>query len=240
MLPTKLLQSPITDTTIEIRFSSDYPADAVFGIIYKNIQRDFSKPKKMPILELPDEVRSNDPSLLFQPYYRLLNNDYILQIGPRMVSLSPKTYPGWTTFHHYTTDIFENILSAQVAVKIERIGLRFINSFTNQNILSDLNISLQILGKPHNDSATYIRTIIEEERFASTLQIASNANFTKENKSVKGSIIDIDTYLTSLVDANIEAIKEPINDAHSIAKNLFFGLLSDQLLQKLEPVYDQS
>ena len=69
------------------------------------------------------------------------------------------------------------------------------------------------------------------------LQIVNNAKVTVKNAEKSGSIIDIDTYFQQdqgLDPSNIETLLE---DGHLEEKTLFFKLLKDAFLQRLNPEY---
>jgi uncharacterized protein (TIGR04255 family) len=65
----------------------------------------------------------------------------------------------------------------------------------------------------------------------------NNAKVTVKNAEKSGSIIDIDTYFQQdqgLDPSNIETLLE---DGHLEEKTLFFKLLKDAFLQRLNPEY---
>jgi uncharacterized protein (TIGR04255 family) len=86
--PTKISPCPIIESIVEIRFKTKLIPDAVFGVLYNAFKEDYPGLIKLPILQLPAPVRDSDPNLIFQPHYRLSCKDFLLQIGPRVISLS--------------------------------------------------------------------------------------------------------------------------------------------------------
>ena len=89
-LPKLIDPCPIIEAIIEIRFESKLISDAIFGVIYNSVKETFPKTENLPILQIPENIRINDPNLKYNPYYSLLNNNFILQIGPKVVSLINK------------------------------------------------------------------------------------------------------------------------------------------------------
>lgn len=62
--PKKISPCPIVEASVEIRFTSEVLPDAIFGIIYQAFKDEFSsKPEKLPILQLPEQIRSMDRNL---------------------------------------------------------------------------------------------------------------------------------------------------------------------------------
>ena len=68
VLPKKINPCPILESIIELRFSTSFPHDAIFGIIYKEFKDLYPKVEPLPILQLPEIVRREDKNLLYKPY----------------------------------------------------------------------------------------------------------------------------------------------------------------------------
>lgn len=233
-LPKTIDPCPIVDALVEIRFTSSINANAVFGVIYNVMQKEFPKVETLPILQLPDSVRVSDPNLKYKPYYKISNNDFVLQIGPDVLSISSyPVYLGWDRFSQTIIDILSNIEKTQVIGKVQRIGIRYINFFQN-NIFQ--NIDLQVLIGNHAIpyKNTVVKTEIEQGDFNSTLQIANNVTISGK----KGSLIDIDTFIVKDLDSFFVKKVEIINKGHSKEKELFFNLLTKEFLASLNPKYE--
>ncbi|MBS3769951.1 MAG: TIGR04255 family protein [Bacteroidales bacterium] len=232
-LPKKINPCPILDALIEIRFSTNINRDAVFGLIYNALHSDFEKVDKLPIMQLPDQVRDSDPSLKFKPHYRLSNENIVVQVGPDVITISsyPK-YTGWNSFSSKIYDILEKVQNIGIIDSIIRIGIRYINFF-EQNIFDDINLKVTLSENTIDYKNTVIRTEISQDNYKSTLQIANNANH--NNKS--GSVIDIDTFMDNNIDDFFHRKKEIIDNGHEKEKELFFSLLKEEFLNTLNPEY---
>jgi len=57
-IPKKIDPCPIVEAIVEIRFDSNLPGDAIFGVIYNQFKEDYPKFTKLPILQLPEAIRS--------------------------------------------------------------------------------------------------------------------------------------------------------------------------------------
>ena len=78
-LPIKINPCPIVDCVVELRFKISIEPAAVFGIVYNAFKSDYPTVEKMPVLNLPEEIRLNDPNLIYQPWYRLRNGGFLLR-----------------------------------------------------------------------------------------------------------------------------------------------------------------
>ncbi|URW79088.1 TIGR04255 family protein [Xiashengella succiniciproducens] len=232
-LPKNINPCPIVDALLEVRFTSKINANAVFGLIYSVLQKEFQKVETLPILQLPDVVRASDPNLKYKPYYKISNENFVIQIGPDVISISsfPK-YLGWELFSKIIFDALTKIESVGIINVIERIGIRYINFFET-NIFEKVNLKVCIGADDILYKNTIVRTEIEQGEFSSTLQVANNAIINGK----LGSIIDIDTFVTKNLDVFFSRKTELINAGHLKEKELFYSLLKPEFLNTLNPTY---
>ena len=234
-LPKKISPCPILESIVEIRFDSHFPSDAIFGIIYNEFKTDYPNVQELPILQLPEIVRKQDPILKYKPYYKLSSDDkFLFQVGARttsLINLSP--YSGWGVFSGKIKDLVQRIKKLEIVSAYSRVGIRYRNGF-DCNILEKINLSLNMTGKSFTDLDSSIRLEVPTGKFISTLQIANNAQVTKAGAVVKGSVIDIDTYIENPVNDIIDLIES----GHSEEKKLFYTLLKKEFIeQELNPEY---
>jgi len=239
-LPKKIEKCPIIEAVVEIRFSSDLPSDAVFGVIYKAFQSDFpTKPLSLPILQIPETIRSQDPNLIFKPHHQLVKDNIVFQIGPRVMSLANKLdYMGWTKFSKVIKSYFERIISLGIITNIERFGLRYINFFSTNDIFDKIKLKVTNNEKPFINKNLFLKSVIESGGFTNTLQISDNASCKKNDKTEEGSVIDIDTYCDSPKAKKSEDLFDLVEKAHFEEKSLFFELLTEKFIASLTPIYE--
>ncbi|MDD3860741.1 MAG: TIGR04255 family protein [Bacteroidales bacterium] len=235
-LPKKINPCPILEGVVEFRFESSFPYDAIFGIIYNEFKSDFSNLEELPILQLPEAVRRQDPALQYKPYYKLSSEDkkFLFQIGARVFSLiNLNPYDGWTIFSLKLKNLIKRIEKMSVVDMYTRVGIRYINGF-DFNILEEINLSISFLKTKITDFDSVIRMEVPTGDFVSTLQVFNNAQIKKAEGTVKGSIIDIDTYIKNPKKEIIEIVEQ----GHDEEKRLFFNLLKEDFInKKLNPEY---
>ena len=237
-IPIKIDPCPIIEAVVDFRFDSEMPADAIFGIIYKSFREEFhDKVEKLPILQIPEAIRSQDPNFRFQPYYRFQNENYLLQIGPRVINfINQESYLGWDTFYTRIKDALLKVQGLELVAKFNRLGIRYINMFSF-DIYDRINLEILMSGARLRANQTTVRTIIQAGNFTTNLQIVNNAQIATTNALKTGSVIDIDTYIEH---DNLPIFPNPdkiIGDAHNEEKRLFFDLLKDDLIAEMNPVY---
>lgn len=234
-LPKKISPCPILESIVELRFDSPFPSDAIFGIIYNEFKTDYPNVQELPILQLPEIVRKQDPILKYKPSYKLSSDDnFLFQVGARTISLiSLSPYSGWEVFSEKIKDLVQRIKKLEIVSAYSRAGIRYINGF-DCNILEKINLSLNMTEKSFTDLDSSIRLEVPTGKFISTLQIANNAQVTKTGAVAKGSVIDIDTYIENPTNDIIDLIES----GHSEEKKLFYTLLKKEFVeQELNPEY---
>ena len=237
-IPIKIDPCPIIEAVVDFRFDSEMPADAIFGIIYKSFRDEFhDKVEKLPILQIPEAIRSQDPNFRFQPYYRFQKENYLLQIGPGVINfINQENYLGWNAFYPRIKASLLKIQGLELVTKFNRLGVRYINLFPF-DIYDRINFEVSMRGARLQANKTTIRTVIQTGKFTTNLQVANNAQIATRKALKAGSIIDIDTYIEH---DNLPIFSKPdeiIGDAHNEEKRLFFDLLKDDLIAEMNPVY---
>lgn len=233
-LPKNISPCPIAEAIFEIRFKPQIPEDAVFGVIYSNLNEKYAKVESLPILDLPEKIRKNDQRLKYKPYHKLDFKNYILQIGPKVLSLAvKKDYPGWDSFYDEIKWILERVKRSKIIDKIERHSLRYINIFED-DIFKKIDLKVSLENQKFPTEETYFRTKLVDEEVLTILQIANDASYgTRKNLS----LIDLDVVSIKPKQDFIDKNKEILNSLHQKEKENFFRLLSDNFLKSLNPKY---
>lgn len=237
-LPKKISPCPIIEAAIEVRFSSAVLPDAIFGIIYQEFKDEFSgKAGKLPILQLPEPIRSIDPGLKYQPYYKLIDSNLIFQIGPRVASLSNiKEYMGWQTFSKKIKGTFLKLEKLKIIKSVERLGIRYINFFKG-DIFNNIDLTIVLNGKPLETLKTTLKAEMQEDNFINVLQIANKAQVKVQDGTMTGSVIDINTISKDVGGIFFEEMENLLEKGHNFEKKLFFSLLKKEFLNTLDPEF---
>ncbi len=237
--PIRVDNCPIIDSVVELRFSSNVHSNAVFGIVYNLLKEDYPNVDKLGILQLPEQYRESNDSLKYKPHYKINNGEYSIQIGPCVFAIgAPMPYAGWDGFSSTVFDLVNKLLDSEVTNKVERLGMRVINFFENEDIFSYINLNLEINNETPNLSNTVVRTQLQLNDCFNTLQIANSVSQKKEDAEVKGSIIDIDTFRKYDDDFDFKQVfKDEIKLIHETEKEMFFSLLNEEFLRTLNPIY---
>lgn len=238
-IPSKIDPCPLHEVIMEVRFDSSYDEGAVFGIIYNQIKGEFEKTINLPILEMPSSMRKNDPNLKYLPYYRILskaNDNILIQIGPKVFSvIITNEYPGWDSFFEKIEYGLKKLEDSGVASKITRLALRYVNFF-EENILLKSNLSIKLNNDQLNSYTSTMKFEIPDGDFMSLLTISNQAVKPEKDKVLKGSIIDIDTYIQNEWPDFFLQRKSILNNCHQIEKKLFASLMTEEYTKTLKKI----
>ena len=237
--PTKLQPIPIVSAVVELKFSSIVPSEAVFGMLYAKLSDTFPNITKLPILQMPLEIREKEPNLMYLPNYELYNDDNIIKIsiGPKVLAVifnkHENEYPGWTLYlQKEVQNIFKKAFETGIIGDIHRIGIRY-TDFFEDNIFEHINLSVkqETNNIAKNEKIQLTRQVCEG-LFIHQINISNNAGLKIFDEQIAtGSIIDIDTYIEhpSREDFHSNYVRI-IQDAHELNKEHFFKMLDEEYI----------
>lgn len=236
-LPRRLNPDPIIDSTVEIRFDPIVDKNAVFGIIYLALKDKFPVVEQLPVMQLPEAIREQDPLFSSKAHYRLVGDNYSVQVGSHVLSVHGHgEYRGWSNYSQIIFEIFEKIKEYKVIDEVTRLGVRYI-SFFDSNIFEGIKLNVALPGYSLPTYPATVRLEIPSGDFIRVLQVVNNATIIQNNVSKVGSIIDIDTVSVNGIYSFFNNMGELIERAHQLEKELFYGLLKEHFLTSLNPEY---
>ena len=238
-LPKNINPCPIIDANIEIRFSTDVEPDAVFGLIYREVRGDYADIEKLPILQIPEKIRNEDPNFQYKATHRLKNDIFTMQIGPRTIAVgagSGRDYPGWLVINEEIERRLQNMDKIDLKPVITRVGVRYIDFFED-DIFDNIKLKITANGTQVSNEQCLIRLEFVEGELLQALQIANHVEIQDDSKSRQGSAVDIDTYIEADLGQSFSKQSVWIEKGHALQKERFFGLLTDGFLKSLNPEY---
>lgn len=238
-LPIKITPCPIIESNIEIRFVPNCPPDVVIGIIYNLLSGiEPCHLRQRPIMQLPAEVRTNDPQLKYQPTHTIQASQFLVHAGPyvAIIQTPGEDYSGWKQFREVIDKILSLLLKNNLFKQVDFIGLKYLNFF--QFDIFD-QIKLSIDGLPKAGKATVFRTELEDDKFTNVLQISNGVHVKNARLDSDGSLIEIMTVVSMARHGlTLDNIMQHIDEAREGEKKLFFFLLKQTYLDTLKPEYE--
>lgn len=245
-LPKKLGKEPLIDVVFEIRFTCNPPAGGILpGFLFTRLNG-HKTIIELPTMQLPQQIRNDDPNLKFAPLHRLNWNDqYWINIGDHSVSMSVQyPYSGWENFKNAVNEIMNIMTDAHLINSIDRYAMKYINLFTatsprEQTYL--INFDVTLAGRKLEEDFQ-LRVEIPEKEFIHIVQVISSATaILHTGESRKGLIVDIDTISSEKeisFDELINELSDRLETIHLSNKKMFFDCLKPETIEALEPIYE--
>jgi len=240
-IPQKLSADCILEALIEVRFNVDEPSEIVVGrLLDCPLWTDYEK-RRTPFSDIPIQVRLSDAGLRYQPSYELVSpkNDYVAKIGSHAFSLHcRKPYPGWENFQPSIQHAIEYIMERFPDLRVERVGLRYINATTRDrhfvSSLSDLNVEFRAAGEVVHDefNINYKQSVSDNHIVVTRVAAPSFVSGPLPDEAT--SFVDIDVHtVRGLHNFNTEDLLGWIEIAHEEEKKQFFKILPEDVVNKL-------
>lgn len=232
----KISPCPIIESTIQINCTFTIDQDIVVGLIYSLLQnRQEGKVlqiEKLPILNLPEEIRKTDPNLRNKPCYKINYGEFYILIGLFGVALGVNPpYKGWKAFKEFSIDFLDLLVKGNIVIKgLSAITLKYLDFFSDVNIFEKINCEVLLNNKKITTIPTIFRTEIPINDFTEVLQITNGVHLRNQALKINndGSLIEISLFRRNV---SVENFSQVIEDAHFNQKESFFGLLSNEYLK---------
>lgn len=226
----------VVECIFDILFETDYVAESFFSIISK--VDNYDNIIKLPLSQLPEAIRKNDPNLKNQPLYEITsdkNKDYKVTLGDNVIGIAiVDNYTSWNhSFFPQIKTLFQEVLNSKKINKIKRMGLRYVNFLVDENIFETGKIKVIINEGETVDKKLFLRVESAIDSINYNKVITNNTAY--KGSSNLGSIIDIVTSneVTISDTDNIDYIFDLINKLHEVNENKFKEVISDEYITKL-------
>jgi uncharacterized protein (TIGR04255 family) len=246
-LPKKLKKEPLIDAIFGVQFSSSVPASSIIpGLLFSKIIEPNKKIERLPIADIPFQIRNADPVLRFQPLLKLHFGTFFVLIGDSSLSVaSVIPYIGWTAFKVKIIEVFQLLDEMKLIDTIDRYSMKYVNVVAGDNIaeqINKINVDIKVGNHELKTEAFNVRVEIPRDNFLQIVQIAATALVTLPNKQTyNGALIDIDTicnYKTDDISSLIVELPDRLQFIHDRCKTMFFECLKQETISGMEPLYD--
>jgi len=238
-LPIKISPCPIVEAILEIRFVTSESWRTLPGLLFAHIRERYPEQKDLPLAQMPEEIRRREPAFTYQPLVQFISRDFLIQFGPRLVSLvtKPNEYPGWAAVEKEMTWLLGQLQKIGFIAEGERLGVRYINFF-GFDIFEKLRLDVVTGGQRLAGAELTIATVLRQLPLTARLQVINSAILGTGDGARRGSVLDVDVWLRSLDFELFQNGLEKFREAHQFEKQIFFGLLKPEFLSILNPEYE--
>ncbi|MCA3440609.1 MAG: TIGR04255 family protein [Rhodobacter sp.] len=244
-LPEILEREPLVDALFEVRLRDTSPiADILPGILFQE-NGSTTKVSRLPVAELPPDMRASDPNLRYAPLVRVELEKYLVSVGDRSVLISCKLpYPKWKQFKAAILDIVARIAKLRVVGNVERYSLKYVNLIQAPTIaeqVSKINMSITLGDVKVSDDHANVQVHHKKDGIIHILSVVIGAQGNlADGQAVFGTIVDIDSIREfAPVDFAIfqQNLEPGLQDLRQANKKKFFACLTAEAIDEMGPVY---
>lgn len=242
MTTEKLLDPPIVETVLEVRFetASEMPEFTTVRLTEIELWKSGTR-TRLPTADIPSTMRSQQPALLQHlPVIEIRGVEGIgsVRVGPNVLSIHfVAPYAGWESIVPTMEPAVEDLFAILPGLRVTRLGLRYINVFTaarhHVKSVDDLTLSVAMKGAPLAP-INLLFTASEGPSHTVATRVVSR-DFLEGNVPADGTLlVDIDVSTPAeILDNSATSVKRWIYDAHTLENNAFRRLLPDPLFERL-------
>lgn len=203
------------------------------------------KQRRMPSADIPAAIRRIDPTLRHQPSIELASTDnaQIVRIGPQTLAyLRRAPYPGWEEgFGSSIAKAIRKLFAVVPKVSVTRLGLRYVNAFRSDvhgvSGIDKLNLAVKASGKDLTSNLNLIYRVPVWEGNSCTVRIFTSDMVQGAAPKNTTVVADLDVYTddgfsTGSPDDAVAWSER----AHVAEKEVFFGLMTDEMIERLREV----
>ncbi|MDB5168868.1 MAG: hypothetical protein JWO41_224 [Candidatus Saccharibacteria bacterium] len=229
------VKAPIIDAIVEVVFESSLPSQALVGILYQNFSDDFHSIENLPMLQVPEEIRKQNPDLARQPNYRINGHDFTLSLGEGVMYIGcyidrrEKFYPGWDKFGSFANKVTSYCIEDGIFGSVSKVGVRYINFFEESGLFDKTKIDLKVAGSTIVDPKSNIYFEHNEDNKNLKVQLAGEANVNSPNLgSLKGAVMDISSSKEGQIEKS--EVASLIDSLHTFVEDHFFDIMKPDAL----------
>ncbi|QJD30107.1 TIGR04255 family protein [Methylococcus geothermalis] len=246
-IPTRLKKEPLIEAIWQAQFEpkEGLPVgDLLPGILYSALKVDHPNLQlhRLPTADIPAPVAQLDPNLRLSAKYRMEEpgSPFLFQVGDRIVTMNcRKPYAGWSAFKEKILKLLEVIESSGLVPTPMRHSLRYIDllSLDPAPDLKALQVKFQIGQWNIENRPLQMRVEVPDGEYIHVIQIATPAEANLPEGRLQGSIIDLETFLSSQP-SGWQDVRAQIDQIHDRSKAVFFQqLLTAKAIELMQPEY---
>jgi uncharacterized protein (TIGR04255 family) len=243
-VPKKLKADAIAEALFEVRFQCKEAAalpELVVGKLADNpVWKDFEK-ARLPVSEIPASLRAQDENLRFQPLLEVRDAKKVsvAKIGSNVLSyhrLAP--YPGGENFVGEVNQCIDFLFKSLTEVKATRLGLRYINLFTEAEhgikSVNDLNQKAAVAGTTLDAPVNLNYRVKRKDDLEAVVKIASPEFVSGSVSKRFVALVDVDVFtLKEFSTSTADAVKGWLKEARQFQKDEFFKLFTEDMRKRL-------
>jgi len=244
-LPKKISPDNIREAVVEVKYLSNLPFEVLVGLFFNTLDNTYTytnKPLQPPAIT--PSFYGQEITFKIGNLSLFYNNKISIQVSPNVfVFSSLNQYIGWDDYFPEIKKALSQFENSNQIKKWTRVGVRYISEYAKRDLKDCIKFNFSF-GLPQVQSET---TAFRSEFNYNNSRVILNLNnrvpvikqklSNKQPEIIPTSIIDIDVIKDNLEISNLEELLNVINDNHTNEKEVYFGMLTNEYLNSLNPQY---
>lgn len=239
--PSKLTKDAIVEAVCELRFDAQAgSAGFLPGLLFSQLRGLFNGIEPMPGMGLPPIVLQIDPNMQFLATQKLKGDGFAVIVGERMVGVVCSPYTGWPAFKDLILRVWAVLAQFEFISKPIRASLKYVNLLDGHgtDLVEMTNVRLQIGRSVINKQPCQIRTELVDGNYSRIVTLANPAAVQLSGgEQREGCIVDVDVLCNAPATDLLKQGEGLLDELHSMAKDMFFDILSNAALAARGPTY---
>lgn len=247
--PVRVAKDPIATAIFEMRFdpTTDSIPDLMPGMLYGTLKDQFPRLNTLPFAEIPLPVKKTMPEWYNQSVKQMTSESgqVSLNIAHRALVVEViRPYPGWKAFRRSIANVATAVSKLGLIRTVNRYSLRYQNVLSKEVLpdLSDLKVTVELADHNLEVEGFNLRSEINFEGTRTIVHVATGAqislHYNNQQDQLRGTLVDVDSLMIGSVPDFFEKHESLIDELHEKEKRVFFSLLSDSVLDRLGPVWE--
>jgi len=245
-LPKKLNPDNLKDTLVEIRYVQGIPQELMLGYVMSMLGTSGYQYVAAPNQNINIALNSNQ-HVAFD--FANNNGGYFIKDNVRIqfttnqiiFNCMADKYIGWEKYLKIISDVISILYNKNVIKVFNRIGVRYISEFVNIDIYQGIKGKIDISNTGLKLENSILRLVDESNNLKTYVTLTNKAKrispLLQEQEIVEASLVDISVYENFNPISDLNILNNKLNQIHTKQKEVFFGLIKDELLFTLNPEY---
>ncbi|MDR0603958.1 MAG: TIGR04255 family protein [Bacteroidales bacterium] len=245
-LPRKLNPDNLKDTLVEIRYAQGIPQELILGFASSILE-----PLGYQYLPVPNQTINIaldiNPQIAFGAGINsggfFIKDDVRIQFISNQVVFNcmADKYAGWEKYFQIISDIISNLFDKKAIKDFNRVSVRYISEFKNIDIYRGIKGTVDLSNAGLKLDNSILRLVDESDNLKTYVTLTNKARRISASpqgqKIIEASLIDINVYENFNPVSDLNILINKLNQIHAKQKEVFFGLISDDFLNTLNPEY---
>jgi uncharacterized protein (TIGR04255 family) len=235
------------EAIFEARFTAKHDAagDLLPGLLFAKLGSEYPKLEPTALASVPRQARAQDENLRYMASQQFSAETRKILVGDRAVVISQRVpYEGWNKFSTHIMNLMSILNGTNLIQTVERYSIKAINLLPEpeEKQLGLLNARFEIEGSRSPAKGFRFRTEVTAGDILMIIDIVTNAvvNIPGRNP-IMGLLVSVDGLAVPKDTSEFwTTLKTRIDDLHKIVKRQFFGLLTDDAINELQPIWAES